>query len=463
MPRITVHRLSALFSAVALVVLLAAAPASAAAPATTDRFVATELPDSPVGRQTRWLIEASARLPLGDAELRAHCADAFLSSPGASPAEINDVLRTLGALRLVGLVVVEPDKLLAIVTGADAQELALTLAVDRAGLIAFATIEPAVGGSEVALPQPSGRAAVGSDVVQLVDRARGGRRLMLSRWYPAATGSRKRPLAAYASPWLTAALGLPPVRVHARSGARARRGRLPVVLFSPGLGASRVIYQALAEDLASHGYLVLAVDHTGEAPVEFPDGHIELPSALPRHPIASASATRVLDMRLILRRLSTMRKGPLADPRRIAAMGHSLGGSTAAALVRAQPIVRAGVNLDGTIVGAPARRGIRRPFLALTGAGHWAQDRSLRRLFSRSRGPRLALEVAGLEHMSFSDLPVIAPRGPGVGKRPSRRDISLQSVYIRAFLDRHLRDRPSRLLDGPSRRFPRVSFKYRGH
>jgi hypothetical protein len=42
-----------------------------------------------------------------------------------------------------------------------------------------------------------------------------------------------------------------------------------------------------------------------------------------------------------------------------------------------------------------------------------------------------------------------------VGKRPSRRDISLQSAYIRAFLDGHLRDRPSRLLDGPSRRFPR--------
>jgi dienelactone hydrolase len=363
----------------------------------------------------------------------------------------------------VGLVIVEPDRFVAIVTGGDAQELVMTLGVDRAGLIGFATIEPAVDGSEVALPEPSGPAAVGTDVVQLVDRARGGRRLMLSRWYPAATGSRERPLGVYASPRLSTALALPPVRVHARRGARARRGRLPVVLFSPGLGVSRVLYQALAEDLASHGYLVLAVDHTGETPVEFPDGHIELPAvAVPRHPIATASATRVRDMRVILRRLSTMRKGPLADTRRIAAIGHSLGGSTAAALVRTEPLVRAGVDLDGTIVGAPARLGIRRPFLALTGAGHWAHDPPLRRLFRRSRGPRLALEVAGFEHMSFSDLPVIAPRGPGVGKRPSPRDISLQSAYVRAFLGRHLRDRPSRLLDGPSRRFPRVSVKYRG-
>ena len=133
-------------------------------------------------------------------------------------------------------------------------------------------------------------------------------------------------------------------------------------------------------------------------------------------------------------------------------MGHSLGGSTAAALVRAQPIFRAGVNLDGAIVGAPARLGIRRRSLRSPARDHWAQDRSLRRLFSRSRGPRLALEVAGLEHMSFSGLPSSRRAARGVGKRPSRRDISLQSAYIRAFLDRHLRDRPSRLLDGPSRR-----------
>jgi predicted dienelactone hydrolase len=224
-----------------------------------------------------------------------------------------------------------------------------------------------------------------------------------------------------------------------------------------------VIYQALAEDLASHGYLVLAVDHTGEAPVEFPHGRIRLGSAPPRHPITAASSTRLADMRLLLRRLNTMGAGPRADRWRIAAIGHSLGGSTAAGLMRAEPSVRAGVNLDGTIVGATSRRGVRRPFLALTAAGHWAHDPPLRRLFSRSRGARLALEIAGFEHFSFSDAPVISPDAPGIGKRPSARDISLQRTYVRAFLDQHLRNRPSRLLDGPSRRFPRVSFKYRGH
>jgi dienelactone hydrolase len=435
----------------------------AATAAPVDRFVATELPASPAGRQVRWLIEASARLPLSGAELRAHVTKAALSSPGGSPAEVNGFLRTLGALRLVGLTLVRPDGLAAIVTGRDARELVLTVVVDHDGLIGSATIDPAVGGSGVALPEPSGRAVVGMDVVQLVDRARGGRRLMLTRWYPAATGARERPLAAYASPRLTAVLGLPPVRVHARTRARARRGRLPVVLFSPGWGVSRVIYQALAEDLASHGYLVIAVDHTGETPVEFPDGRIRLPSVEgPKDPLATASATRLADMRLVLRRLNTMATGPLADRRRVAAIGHSLGGSTAADLMLAEPSLRAGVDLDGAIIGNAARRGVPRAFMVMgAGKGHLAQP-GWRAVFRRWRGPLLALEVEGFEHMSFSDLPAFGPEAQGVGKRPSPRDISMQSAYVRAFLGRHLLDRPSPLLDGPSRRFPRVSLKHRG-
>jgi predicted dienelactone hydrolase len=41
----------------------------------------------------------------------------------------------------------------------------------------------------------------------------------------------------------------------------ARRGGWPVVLFPPGFGVERELYAGLAEDLASHGYVVLAIDH----------------------------------------------------------------------------------------------------------------------------------------------------------------------------------------------------------
>jgi len=336
----------------------------------------------------------------------------------------------------------------------------VSFVIDDAGLIEFAALSPVPAAPDVALPKPSGRAAVGTDVVAVVDRARAGRRLILSRWYPAATRAANRPLATYAGAPLSAVLGLPRVRVHARAGAQARRGRLPAVLFSPGHGTPRVIYQALAEDLASHGYLVVAVDHTGEAPVEELDGSIVLPSAPPRRPIAAAGVTRLADMRLVLRRLNTMAGGPRADRRRIAAVGHSLGGSTAAALMRAEASIRAGVDMDGSIFGPAAKRGVRRAFLVMSAGTK--PDASVRGLLTHSTGPRLQLAFRGFEHFSFSDLPVMGPGSPDVGKTPSARDIVAQRAYLRAFLGRYVLGRRAPLLDGPSPRFPQVSVTYRG-
>jgi alpha-beta hydrolase superfamily lysophospholipase len=224
------------------------------------------------------------------------------------------------------------------------------------------------------------------------------------------------------------------------------------VLFSPGGGTSRVLYQATAEDLASHGYLVVAVDHTGEAPVELADGRILPPSS------SWSPGSRLADMRLVLRRLDTGAAGARADLRRVSAIGHSLGGSTAAALMRAEPSVRAGVDIDGLVQGAPARHGVSRPFMVLGGDRGPLSYPGVRGLLEHSTGPRLALRFTGFEHFSFSDAPVVAPETLAA---PSARDIAVQRAYLRAFLDRHLRDRPSRLLRGPSPRWPQVRFLYR--
>jgi dienelactone hydrolase len=456
--------LPAMLAVAALALLPGATPANADAPAATpaDRFVTTQLPDSPAGHQLAWFIEASRRLPLGEAELRAHFTKAFLASPGGSPKEVNDVLSQgidASGVTLLGLTLAQPDRLIAIVTGRGGLELRVVLTTNKTGLIEFALLQPVSAQAAVTLPTPSGPRTVGTDVVALVDHARTGRRLMLTRWYPAATKGPNRPSATYAGPLLSSALGLPNVRVHAHLGAMPRGGRLPTVLFSPGFGTPRVIYQALAEDLASHGYLVVAVDHTGEAPVELPDGRLDLPAAQPRHPLTAASATRLADMRLVLRRLNTIAGGPRADRRRIAAIGHSLGGSTAAALMRAEPSIRAGVDMDGSIIGAAAKRGVRRAFLVML-AGRRA-DASIRGLLKHSHGPRLTLEFSGFEHMSFSDLPVVGPAAPALGKTPSARDIVAQRTYTRAFLDRYVLGRHTGLLDGPSRRFPQVHVGYR--
>ncbi|NEC19255.1 hypothetical protein G3I50_13440, partial [Streptomyces parvus] len=57
--------------------------------------------------------------------------------------------------------------------------------------------------------------------------------------------------------------GLPRARSHAVPGAPVADGggRFPVVVFSPGLGGVRTQNTAWAEELASRGYVVAAVDH----------------------------------------------------------------------------------------------------------------------------------------------------------------------------------------------------------
>ena len=113
------------------------------------------------------------------------------------------------------------------------------------------------------------------------------RELMVSLWYPAVPSD--GPRAQYmtraeaelqlASRGIT---GIPPdtltaVRTNAISGARpaGRQHSLPLVVLSPGFTNSRSTLTALAEELASHGYVVAGIDHTYEShATAFPDGRV---------------------------------------------------------------------------------------------------------------------------------------------------------------------------------------------
>jgi hypothetical protein len=105
---------------------------------------------------------------------------------------------------------------------------------------------------------------------------------MVSLWYPGTREALRHPRARYVFAQLRLVLirsGLGStnsltMRTNARDRARPQAGLLPVVLFSPAFGGPRVGYQVLAEDLARNGWLVVAVDHTGEVPIEFPHGKI---------------------------------------------------------------------------------------------------------------------------------------------------------------------------------------------
>lgn len=54
-----------------------------------------------------------------------------------------------------------------------------------------------------------------------------------------------------------------------------KSSRHPLVIFSPGLGESRLLYSNMAKSLAGQGYVVITVDHPYDTQVvEFPDGSV---------------------------------------------------------------------------------------------------------------------------------------------------------------------------------------------
>ena len=68
--------------------------------------------------------------------------------------------------------------------------------------------------------------------------------------------------------------------------------------------------------------------------------------------------------------------------------------------------------------------------------------------------------VAGAVHASFTDLALLADQiGIEVEAHlPGARSLEITRAYVRACFDQHLRGEPQPLPDGPSPRYPEVTF-----
>ena len=361
--------------------------------------------------------------------------------------------------------------------------------------------------TRLTLPTPTGPHPIGTVWLRLVDRARidpwqdsrVARELMVQLWYPT-RGTHGHPFAPWmlpaAVPFFEQAQGIPSGTLllpttHAQVAAPVDRGRCgrPVVLYSPGLRSDRSVGTLLVEELASHGYLVVAIDHTYDADqVAFPGGRVEtfavtgdVDDAL----IGKALAVRTADTWFVLDQLTALNAGhnPDAGRRRLpptltgafdlprtGMLGHSLGGATAAAAMRADRRVRAGVNLDGSLL-SPATGGTDRPFLLFgSDLGPGPEDPSWDQFWASQHGWKRELALTGSTHTSFTDLETLLPQAaPALGLTPSQvtqaigaldpyRAIHAQRDYVRAFFDLHLRHHDNHLLQAASSRYPQIRF-----
>lgn len=369
-------------------------------------------------------------------------------------------------------------------------------------------------------PAPTGRHAVGRRLVAWVDSSRRDpadtarwRPVLAWVWYPAARRGDTAEVA-LPGPWgdrraeanaakigPDAAAAMRALRVHARTGARWAPGvgRAPVLLFTPGNGWLPTDYGVLVEELASHGYVVVGVAPVGLADVvRLPDGRMAPKTLGVGAAIARDQVHAHDDVLHVLGRLAALDgagedapgaflRGRL-DLRRVGALGHSLGGTTALAVAARDARVRAALNLDGdpmdtvvalrprqplllvssevpTLAEAPAGRDS--AWYALTAAGlarseqrrsaDWAAIASAAASAERVR-------LLGARHLDFTDAALASALVVGAERRWARwgpidgaRALRLGADLALAFFDHTLRGRPAAaVLRDPARVAPEL-------
>jgi predicted dienelactone hydrolase len=307
--------------------------------------------------------------------------------------------------------------------------------------------------TDITLPIPTGPFAVGRSSYVWADEEQdtlapypgAKRELAVWIWYPSARSQSGTIMADYLpASWRAAIehMSSPLFRfltrdlskVHAHSfrdsEVSPQEPSYPVVIMRAGASALVTNYSTLAEDLASHGYVVVGFDAPYRTQVVvFPDGRV-----IQRTPennlelYSGAELTRRADKLLAawtsdvgfvldrLQRLNASDPGGKFTGRlemtRVGVFGHSFGGATAAEFCSQDSRCKAGIDVDGSLHGSVIQAGIHKPFMfLLSGLGDFSTDAEVHQILADiqsvyDRLPpdgRLRVVIRGANHFTFSD------------------------------------------------------------
>lgn len=326
----------------------------------------------------------------------------------------------------------------------------------RVSLLALAlALAVSTGAPAQAAPgAPTGPFQVGTVRLRAVDSSRAElsaaspsepRRLIVQVWYPAhPTGQERRAPYVLELDQVAADLAeavpevaLATIRTSAWIEAPPLAGHFPLVVFSHGMNSARYFYTSLLQDLASHGFVVAAIDHPFWAlTTAFDREHgIGLAASMAsRDQLTSDQidgymedgvALMAEDQAFVAERLAALapRLRHTLEGMPIGVMGHSMGGMAATLACSRFRVFAACASLDGLVwaregvtpIGEPASA-VAKPFLLLTSPQFLPSDLSVAvgRYRRAWQAPQLCL-VAGGRHNSASDLPRL--RG-GAGRTP---------------------------------------------
>ena len=415
-----------------------------------------------------------------------------------------DAVRPLAARSAVPYVLVPPVSwaFIAIVLTAAAlrssgrilKTLALLIVAGIVVLVVSISIERR---TEFTLPAPTGESAVGRVIADWVDdRAVDAlapvpgtkREVLVWIWYPAPptgpkTTSDYVPAEVRAPSdlpggfaimrWLTRDLS----KVHSHGSKDAamspQPSSYPVLILRGGASAGVMNYTTLAEDLASHGYVVVGIDAPYRTGLTvFPDGRVitQTPENNPELYVGDKQTARlneifaawVADITFVVDRLERLNASDPSgrftgrlDLTRLGVFGHSFGGAQAAQFCHDDARCKAVVDVDGAPFGSVIQSGLKQPFMFLLSGHGDPKDADSREILANIQSiydrlptdSRLRVEIRGANHFLFGDDVALmksrvllgALRLTGVVGIDGPRQLAVTAYCLRTFFNVHLR------------------------
>ena len=366
------------------------------------------------------------------------------------------------------------------------------------------------------LPAPSGPYKVGRTTYIWRDETRinpyapvAGTRQYLAVWiwYPAAPTSSTQKSEYLPRYWIRAleqhegfilarllSRDLTRVETHSWTDAEvsSEQAMYPVIILRAGGGALSSDYTTLAEDLASHGYIVVSFDAPYRTVITaFPDGRVATRAAggdfdrMPsspntQHLAKQLMSTWITDTKFVLDQLQELNandptgrfKGKF-DMQKVGIAGHSLGGATAAQFCHDDPRCKAGIDIDGMPFGNVIQDGLHQPFFFLmsdhsreeSGSESQTVERNIESIYDHvPEGKRWGMTIMGANHFTFSDqmftkspIMMFFLRRAGVmGSLEKRRGLSITGACVRTFFDVYLKGAPAEEMNNLPSLYPEL-------
>ncbi len=352
------------------------------------------------------------------------------------------------------------------------------------------------------IPTPNGPYPVGTRIYELTDPSRKeiysgrdeARRIMIQVWYPSEPGTSDQQAhwmnnAEIYAPAVSEQIGMPSffldhlalVKVPAYVDAKIAQANesFPVILFSHGWQGFNAQNTGQALQLASHGYVVIGVQHTyGAVITVFPDGTIanNNPNALPSddtptdqyEPIAQILVNQwagdlgyTLDFMAGLNTDNTSPFFNKLDLSRVGVYGHSTGGGAAIQFCGTDPRCKAVLGQDPfmrPVSHEVLDNGVAQPAFFMF-SQQWADNVNSRNnelfnvFYPHATQMLGVVYIEGTAHYDFSDLPLLSPLAPQLGlKGPinGKRVVTIVDKYLLSFFDATLKNGSRGLFETPS-------------